>query len=226
MMPKKNIAIVLLSGGVDSATCLAIAKFDGFDCFALSFDYGQRSRSELNAAKKLAESYEVLEHKVIHLDIGQLGGSALTDLSIEIPQEETAGIPPPYVPARNTVFISYALAWAEVKKASAIYIGVNAVDYSGYPDCRPEYIKAVQDVVNLATKAGIEGKKIKLETPLINHTKAQIIEKGTQLGVNFADTVSCYQAGFDGSACGKCDSCRLRRNGFLDAGLEDVTTYK
>ena len=225
-MPKKNVAIVLLSGGVDSATCLAIAKSDGLDCFALSFDYGQRSRSELNAAKKLAESYEVLEHKIIHLDIGQLGGSALTDLSIEIPKEEAAGIPPTYVPARNTVFISYALAWAEVKKASAIYIGVNAVDYSGYPDCRPEYIEAVQDVVNLATKAGVEGKQIKLETPLINYTKAQIIEKGIQLGVNFADTVSCYQADFDGSACGKCDSCRLRRNGFLDASLEDMTTYK
>ena len=226
MMPKKDIAIVLLSGGLDSATCLAIAKSDGFDCFALSFDYGQRSRSELNAAKKLGETYEVLEHKIIRLDIGQLGGSALTDLSIEIPKEETAGIPATYVPARNTVFISYALAWAEVKKASAIYIGVNAVDYSGYPDCRPEYIKAVQNVVDLATKAGVEGKKIKLETPLISFTKSEIIKKGTGLGVNFADTVSCYQADFDGSACGKCDSCRLRRNGFLDSGLEDVTIYK
>ena len=226
MKSEREIAVVLLSGGLDSATCLAIAKSETFDCFALSFNYGQRSDSELKAAKNIALANGVLEHKIIDLNIGQFGGSALTDRSIKVPERESEGIPPTYVPARNTVFIAYALALAEVKNASAIYIGVNAVDYSGYPDCRPEYIKAFQEVVDLATKMSIEGKKIKLKTPLINLTKAEIIKKGKDLGVNYANTVSCYQADFDGLACGKCDSCRLRQKGFFESGLVDPTRYK
>jgi 7-cyano-7-deazaguanine synthase len=226
MKSDRKIAVVLLSGGLDSAICLAIAKSEGFDCFALSFYYNQRSSSELHAAKKLAEASMVLEHKVIDLGIGQFGGSALIDDSILVPEQETTGIPSTYVPARNTVFISYALAWAEVKNASAIYIGVNALDYSGYPDCRPEYIAAFQEVIDLATKVGVEGKKIELKTPLINLKKEEIISRGEHLGVNFADTVSCYQADRDGLACGKCDSCRFRRKGFSDLGIVDPTRYK
>ncbi len=219
-------AIVLVSGGLDSATCLAIAQAEGFECFALSFDYGQRSHSELQAARELATAAAVCEHKVIPIDMGAIGGSALTDRDIDVPEEETEGIPVTYVPARNTVFLSYALAWAEVVQAEAIFIGVNALDYSGYPDCRPEYINAFQALMNLATKAGVEGHELELRTPLIDLSKAEIIDVGLQLGVDYALTVSCYQADTEGRACGVCDSCRLRKKGFADAGGEDVTRYQ
>ena len=220
-----NTAVVLVSGGLDSATCLAIARAQGYDCYALSFNYGQRSSSELHAAKKVADSIGVIEHKIIKLNIGELGGSALTDGEIEVPEAESEGIPVTYVPARNTVFLSYALAWAEVIGANSIFIGVNALDYSGYPDCRPEYIAAFQNLMDLATKTSIEGKNIKLETPLINLSKAEIIKSGQSLSIDFGETVSCYQAVEDGSACGKCDSCRFRMKGFYDAGVEDPTRY-
>ena len=220
-----NSAVVLVSGGLDSATCLAIARAQGYDCYALSFNYGQRSSSELQAAKKVADSIGVIEHKIIKLNIGELGGSALTDGEIEVPEAESEGIPVTYVPARNTVFLSYALAWAEVIGANSIFIGVNALDYSGYPDCRPEYIAAFQNLMDLATKTSIEGKNIKLETPLINLSKAEIIKSGQSLSIDFGETVSCYQAVEDGSACGKCDSCRFRMKGFYDAGVEDPTKY-
>ena len=220
-----NSAVVLVSGGLDSATCLAIARAQGYDCYALSFNYGQRSSSELHAAKKVAGSIGVIEHKIIKLNIGELGGSALTDGEIEVPEAESEGIPVTYVPARNTVFLSYALAWAEVIGANSIFIGVNALDYSGYPDCRPEYIAAFQNLMDLATKTSIEGKNIKLETPLINLSKAEIIKSGQSLSIDFGETVSCYQAVEDGSACGKCDSCRFRMKGFYDAGVEDPTRY-
>ena len=221
----KNKAVVLVSGGLDSATCLAIAKNSGYSCYALSFDYGQRARSELEAACRLAGYADVVEHKTVKLDMGQIGGSALTDAAILIPEEESTGIPITYVPARNTVFLSYALAWAEVVAADAIYIGVNSLDYSGYPDCRPAYIKAFQKVINLATKVGVEGKSINLVTPLIDLTKAEIIKAGVGLGVDYGLTVSCYQATEDGLACGRCDSCRFRKRGFQDAGLHDPTRY-
>ena len=220
-----NSAVVLVSGGLDSATCLAIARAQGYDCYALSFNYGQRSSSELHAAKKVTDSIGVIEHKIIELNIGELGGSALTDEEIEVPEAESEGIPVTYVPARNTVFLSYALAWAEVIGANSIFIGVNALDYSGYPDCRPEYIAAFQNLMDLATKTSIEGKNIKLETPLINLSKAEIIKSGQSLSIDFGETVSCYQAVEDGSACGKCDSCRFRMKGFYDAGVEDPTRY-
>jgi len=222
---KKNKAVILVSGGLDSATCLAIAKNSGYSCYALSFDYGQRASSELEAASRLAGYADVVEHKTVKLDMGQIGGSALTDAAISIPEEESTGIPITYVPARNTVFLSYALAWAEVVAADAIYIGVNSLDYSGYPDCRPAYIKAFQKVINLATKMGVEGKSINLETPLIDLTKAEIIKAGVRLGVDYGLTVSCYQATEDGLACGRCDSCRFRKQGFQDAGLHDPTRY-
>ncbi len=222
---KKNKAVVLVSGGLDSATCLAIAKNSGYSCYALSFDYGQRASSELEAASRLAGYADVVEHKTVKLDMGQIGGSALTDAAISIPEEESTGIPITYVPARNTVFLSYALAWAEVVAADAIYIGVNSLDYSGYPDCRPAYIKAFQKVINLATKMGVEGKSINLATPLIDLTKAEIIKAGIRLGVDYGLTVSCYQATEDGLACGRCDSCRFRKQGFQDAGLHDPTRY-
>ncbi|MDE0733556.1 MAG: 7-cyano-7-deazaguanine synthase QueC [Gammaproteobacteria bacterium] len=222
---KKNKAVVLVSGGLDSATCLAIAKNSGYSCYALSFDYGQRASSELEAASRLAGDADVVEHKTVKLDMGQIGGSALTDAAISIPEEESTGIPITYVPARNTVFLSYALAWAEVVAADAIYIGVNSLDYSGYPDCRPAYIKAFQKVINLATKMGVEGKSINLATPLIDLTKAEIIKAGVRLGVDYGLTVSCYQATEDGLACGRCDSCRFRKQGFQDAGLHDPTRY-
>jgi 7-cyano-7-deazaguanine synthase len=222
---KKNKAVVLVSGGLDSATCLAIAKNSGYSCYALSFDYGQRASSELEAASRLAGYADVVEHKTVKLDMGQIGGSALTDAAISIPEEESTGIPITYVPARNTVFLSYALAWAEVVAADAIYIGVNSLDYSGYPDCRPAYIKAFQKVINLATKMGVEGKSINLATPLIDLTKAEIIKAGVRLGVDYGLTVSCYQATEDGLACGRCDSCRFRKQGFQDAGLHDPTRY-
>jgi 7-cyano-7-deazaguanine synthase len=204
---------------------LAIAKNSGYSCYALSFDYGQRASSELEAASRLAGDADVVEHKTVKLDMGQIGGSALTDAAISIPEEESTGIPITYVPARNTVFLSYALAWAEVVAADAIYIGVNSLDYSGYPDCRPAYIKAFQKVINLATKMGVEGKSINLATPLIDLTKAEIIKAGVRLGVDYGLTVSCYQATEDGLACGRCDSCRFRKQGFQDAGLHDPTRY-
>jgi 7-cyano-7-deazaguanine synthase len=219
-------AIVLVSGGLDSATCLAIAQAEGYACYALSFDYGQRSVSELAAAARLAEAAGVMAHKTLPIDMGAIGGSALTDRSIAVPEQETQGIPVTYVPARNTVFLSYALAWAEVVSAEAIFIGVNALDYSGYPDCRPEYINAFQSLIDLATKAGVEGKSIALRTPLIDLTKAEIIDVGLRLGVDYAATVSCYQADEDGRACGRCDSCRLRIKGFVDAQSEDPTRYR
>ena len=220
-----NSAVVLVSGGLDSATCLAIARAQGYDCYALSFNYGQRSSSELHAAKKVADSIGVIEHKIIELNIGELGGSALTDEEIEVPEAESEGIPVTYVPARNTLFLSYALAWAEVIGANSIFIGVNALDYSGYPDCRPEYIAAFQNLMDIATKTSVEGKHITLETPLINLSKAEIIKSGQSLSIDFGETVSCYQAMGDGSACGKCDSCRFRMKGFYDAGVEDPTRY-
>ena len=219
-------AIVLVSGGLDSATCLAIAQAEGYACYALSFDYGQRSVSELAAAARLAEAAGVAAHKTLPIDMGAIGGSALTDRSIAVPEQETQGIPVTYVPARNTVFLSYALAWAEVVSAEAIFIGVNALDYSGYPDCRPEYINAFQSLIDLATKAGVEGKSIALRTPLIDLTKAEIIDVGLRLGVDYAATVSCYQADEDGRACGRCESCRLRIKGFVDAQSEDPTRYR
>lgn len=219
-------AIVLVSGGLDSATCLAIATHQGYSSYALSFDYGQRSLSELQAAKRVVAANATSDHKVIQLKMGEFGGSALTDEAIDVPETETQGIPVTYVPARNTVFLSYALAWAEVVAADAIFIGVNALDYSGYPDCRPEYIEAFQALINLATKTGVEGHHIALETPLIDLSKADIIKAGVQLGVDYSATVSCYQADEEGRACGVCDSCRLRRKGFKDAGVDDPTPYQ
>lgn len=218
-------AVVLLSGGLDSTTCLAIARADGFEILALSFDYGQRSASELNAAKAIAQASGVTRHHVIPLGIGALGGSALTDHAVAVPVQECAGIPVTYVPARNTIFLSYALALAEVSGAQAIYIGVNARDYSGYPDCRPEFIKAFEAMANLATKAAIEGNPIAIEVPLIALSKAEIIRRGAQLGVDYSLTVSCYQADALGRACGRCDSCRFRRKGFQEAGIPDATRY-
>lgn len=219
-------AVVLLSGGLDSATCLALAREAGYRCHALSFDYGQRSRSELTAATAVAAQLGVEAHKVISVDMSAIGGSALTDASLAVPESESVGIPITYVPARNTVFLSYALAWAEVLHADAIYIGVNALDYSGYPDCRPEFIEAFQHLANLATRAGIEGKLLQIATPLIALSKAQIIAAGVAAGVDYSLTVSCYQADSAGRACGKCDSCRFRRKGFADAGLPDPTRYR
>lgn len=223
---KNRRAIVLVSGGLDSATCLAIAVDRGFECYALSFDYGQRSSSELDAAASVANNPAVVEHKTIELNMGEIGGSALTDAAIEVPEEESEGIPVTYVPARNTVFLSYALAWAEVLNAEAIFIGVNALDYSGYPDCRPEYIEAFQTLINLATKVGVEGSVISLETPLIDLSKAEIIKTGSGLGVDYTATVSCYQADTKGRACGECDSCRFRRKGFENAEVDDPTRYQ
>lgn len=222
----RQTAVVLLSGGLDSATCLAIAAKRGYRCYALSFDYGQRSAAEVEAARRQARSQEVVEHRVLDLPLGQFGGSALTDSDISVPEAPSDGIPATYVPARNTIFLSNALAWAEVTGAGAIFIGVNALDYSGYPDCRPEYIEAFQRLVDVATKAGVEGGKITLEAPLIHMSKAEIIRAGTELGVDYADTLSCYQADEQGLACGHCDSCRLRREGFATAGIADPTRYQ
>lgn len=220
-------AIVLLSGGLDSATVLAVASKD-FDCHTLSFDYAQRSMSELNAASKLAAIY-AFQHQVITIDKGVMAGSALTDTGIAVPEElseqQAEGIPVTYVPARNTLFLSHALAVAEVLSSQDIFIGVNAVDYSGYPDCRPEYISAFESMAKLATKAGVEGHRLRLHTPLIDKTKAEIISLGIQAGVNYSLTVSCYQANDAGEACGICDSCRLRKKGFEDAGISDPTRY-
>lgn len=226
MVDMNKRAVVLLSGGLDSTTALAIAKSQGYDCYAMSFNYGQRSLAELNAAKKVAQSMDAKEHIVVNLDMSQIGGSALTDHSIDVPTEGLEeGIPVTYVPARNTVFLSIALGWAEVLKADHIFIGVNAVDYSGYPDCRPEFIKAFEAMANLATKAGVEGQKLTIEAPLINLTKAQIIAEGMKLGVDYSQTVSCYKATDDGKACGVCDSCRLRKQGFVGQGFADPTRY-
>lgn len=219
-------AVVLVSGGLDSSTVLALALQQGYRCYTLSFDYGQRHRSELEAAKRVSELMKVEEHKIIRLDLGTIGGSALTDTTIDVPEQETAGIPVTYVPARNTVFLSIALGWAEVIEADTIFLGVNAVDYSGYPDCRPEYISSFEAMANLATRAGVEGKKLSIQAPLIDMTKGEIISAGASLGVDYSQTVSCYQASIEGLACGKCDSCRLRIEGFNQAGISDPTRYK
>ena len=219
-------AVVLLSGGLDSATALAIARSEGFACHALSIDYGQRHRAELDAAVRVAVALQAAEHRTLRIDLGGFGGSALTDASIAVPETPQIGIPVTYVPARNTVMLSFALGWAEVLGASTIFIGVNAVDYSGYPDCRPAFISAFERVANLATKAAVEGvASFKIATPLIDLTKAQIIQRGIGLGVDFSLTVSCYQADEQGSACGRCDACRLRRDGFRAAGVDDPTRY-
>ena len=218
-------AIVLLSGGLDSATCLALAREAGFTPVALSFDYGQRHQAELAASRRVAAAFGVTDHRVLRLDLGAIGGSALTDARIDVPTEESAGIPVTYVPARNTVFLSFALGLAEVLDSDDIFIGVNAVDYSGYPDCRPEFIAAFETLANLATKAGVEGHRMHIHTPLIALSKADIIRTGLRLGVDYGLTVSCYQANGDGLACGQCDSCRLRRQGFEAAGVADPTRY-
>jgi len=222
--PTEKSAVILLSGGLDSATCLAIASGQGFHCYALSLDYGQRHRSELIAAKNVARSMGA-ELKVINLDLRAIGGSALTD-DIDVPEEEGDGIPVTYVPARNTIMLSLALAWAEVLGAGDIFIGVNAVDYSGYPDCRPEFVNAYEEMANLATKAGVEGHRLIIHTPLIDLSKADIIRQGSELGVDYGLTVSCYQADDEGRACGVCDSCRIRAAGFEAAGVGDPTHYK
>ncbi len=224
-MDKKR-AVVLVSGGLDSATTLAIAREQGFECYALSFDYGQRHRCELAASDAVAESLGAVEHRTVSLDLRQFGGSALTDDTIEVPDSGGEGIPVTYVPARNTVFLSLALAWAEVLEARDIFIGVNAVDYSGYPDCRPEFIEAFERMANLATKAGVEGHPVTIHAPLIELSKAEIIQAGSRLGVDYAQTISCYNPTPDGLACGRCDSCRLRAEGFAAAGLPDPTHYQ
>jgi len=218
-------AVILLSGGLDSATVVAMAKADGFTCYTMSFDYGQRHRAELQAAERVAKDLGVVEHKVIGLNLNGIGGSALTDSSIDVPEAPSEGIPVTYVPARNTVFLSLALGWAEVLGARDIFIGVNAVDYSGYPDCRPEFVESFERMANLATKAGVEGQRFTIQAPLQMLSKADIVKAGTRLGVDYAMTVSCYQADDQGRACGKCDSCRLRAEGFAAAGLQDPTNY-
>ena len=218
-------AVVLLSGGLDSATALAIARARGDKCYTLAFDYGQRHRAELAAAWRVSAALGATEHRELKLPIGELGGSALTDRSIAVPETPTAGIPVTYVPARNTVFLSLALAWAEVLDAGKIVIGVNAIDYSGYPDCRPEFIAAFQELARLATKRGVEGRALVIDAPLVAFSKADIVRRGTEFGVDYSLTVSCYQADKDGRACGRCDSCRLRREGFAAAGVQDPTRY-
>lgn len=226
MTERARKAVVLLSGGLDSATALAIARDHGFSCHAMSLDYGQRHDAELSAARAIAAAAGVAEHKVIQIGLGAIGGSALTDERIEVPEEGGEGIPVTYVPARNTVFLSLALGWAEVIGAFDIFIGVNAVDYSGYPDCRPEFIAVFEQLANLATKAAVEGRRFRIHAPLIHMTKAEIIRLGTRLGVDYGLTVSCYQADEQGRACGRCDACRLRRQGFADAALPDPTVYR
>ena len=220
-------AVVLLSGGLDSATCLAVARADGFRCHALSFDYGQRHAAELSAAARVAMVLGAVGHRVMRIDLAAFGGSALTDPQLVVPEAPTAGIPITYVPARNTVFLALALAWSEVLGAKDIYIGVNAVDYSGYPDCRPGFIAAFEAMANVATRAGVEGTaRLRVRAPLIDSSKAEIIRRGTALGVDYSLTVSCYQADDSGAACGRCDACRLRRAGFEVAGIVDPTRYR
>ena len=220
-------AVILLSGGLDSATVLAIAHAEGYECYCLSFSYGQKHSTELEYADVLAKSLGTMEHRTARIDIGAFGGSALTDDSIDVPEADAQSdeIPVTYVPARNTVFLSYALGWAEVLGATDIFIGVNAVDYSGYPDCRPEFIRAFENMANLATRAGVRGSKLTVHAPLIDLTKGQIIERGLSLGVNYANTVSCYRLNSCGEACGQCDSCTLRAEGFREAGIIDPTVY-
>jgi len=224
-MTENKRAVVLVSGGLDSATVIAMARADGYDCYALSMDYGQRHRIELERAKKVAMTNDAVEHKIVRINIGDFGGSALTDNKLEVPTDDTAeganDIPITYVPARNTVFLSVALGWAEVLSANAIFIGANAVDYSGYPDCRPEYIQSFQAMANLATRAGVEGDTISIETPIIELSKAQIIATGLKLGVDYSQTISCYNPDDDGTVCGECDSCRIRAEGFKAAGSVD-----
>jgi len=219
-------AVILVSGGLDSTTCMAIAQAMGYELYALSINYGQRHAAEIKAAQWAAEHFKAREHKLISVDIGQIGGSSLTDPKMKIPQKPTEGIPNTYVPARNTMLLSFALGWAEVLNAQAIFIGVNAVDYSGYPDCRPVFIEQFQALADVATKAGVEGHGPKILSPLLNLSKADIILKGTNLGVDYTQTVSCYQADDTGLACGLCDACRLRNQGFRDAKLTDVTQYQ
>ena len=221
--PKR--AVVLLSGGLDSATVLALAREQGFETYALSFDYGQRHRSELFAAAAVAKALGAKEHRVVKLDLTGWGGSALTDSDIAVPTSPTSGIPITYVPARNTIFLSLALAWAETLEAPHIFAGMNAVDYSGYPDCRPDYIAAYQTMARLATRAGVEGAQLVIHTPIIHMSKSDIVREGTRLGVDYGMTVSCYQANAKGHACGVCDSCRLRKQGFHAAGIDDPTRY-
>jgi 7-cyano-7-deazaguanine synthase len=223
----KTKAICLLSGGLDSSTCLGIARRDGFDCYALSFDYGQRHRVELEAAARVAGHFGVREHRVVRIDLRAFGGSALT-ADIEVPKNSLAeGIPITYVPARNTIFLSYAMAWAEVLECSDIFIGVNAIDYSGYPDCRPEFIAAFEHMANLATKAGVEGRtRLRIHTPLAELNKAGIVKLAVEAGVDFRMTHSCYDPDEEGRACGNCDSCLLRRKGFLEAGIPDPLLYR
>ncbi len=218
-------AVVLLSGGLDSSTALAATRVEGYHCYSMAVDYGQRHQAELEAAQRIARQLGAVEHRVMKIDLAGIGGSALTDRSIAVPEQPSPGIPVTYVPARNTIFLALALAWAEVLDADAIVIGVNAVDYSGYPDCRPEFIAAFAGMANLATRRAVLGQRIELKTPLIDLTKAQIVQWGTALGVDYALTVSCYQADLTGAACGRCDSCRLRAKGFSDAGLPDPTRY-
>jgi len=223
-MPK---AIVLLSGGLDSTTTLAIAKSQGFECYALSFDYGQKQKSELDSATKIAKIFAAVEHKIMHISLSDFGGSALTDANIKVPDfKESDEIPITYVPARNTIFLSFAMAWAEVLDCQSIFIGVNALDYSGYPDCRQEYINAFEAMANLATKQGVEGKKLSILTPLINLNKADIIKKGLSLKVDYSLTTTCYQANDKGEARGVCDACEYRRIGFKSAGISDPTKYQ
>lgn len=224
-MTESKKAVVLLSGGLDSSTCLAIARQEGYECYAISFDYGQRHESELQAAQRLVSALDAVQLKTIRINMDDIGGSALTDRSIDVPESPVEGIPVTYVPARNTVFLSLALGWAEVLDADAIYIGVNAVDYSGYPDCRPAFIEAFEQLANLATRKGVEGRPIAIKAPLLRMTKAEIIQKGIELGLDYGLTVSCYQADDQGRACGQCDSCRLRRQGFEQAGVNDPTVY-
>jgi 7-cyano-7-deazaguanine synthase len=219
-------AVVLLSGGLDSATVLAMARAAGLECYALSVSYGQRHQAELSAAARVANALGAREHRIMHVNLGRIGGSALTDNSIDVPESPGIGIPVTYVPARNTIMLSLALAWAEVLKAGEIHIGVNAVDYSGYPDCRPEFVTAFEQLAQLATKAGVEGAPLRVHAPLIHMSKAQIVREGVRLGVDYSLTVSCYQAEATGAACGLCDSCRLRREGFVSAGIPDPTLYR
>ena len=220
-------AVILLSGGLDSTTALAIAKEQNYDCYALSFDYGQKQRSELESSISIAKKSNVIEHRIMKISLSDIGGSALTDKSIDVPKHvESDEIPITYVPARNTIFLSFALAWAEVVNSQTIFIGVNALDYSGYPDCRPEFIEAFETMANLATKQSVEGNRIQIRTPLINMTKAEIITKGLSLGVDYSETTSCYDANALGEACGECDACVLRKNGFSNANVVDPTRYQ